>query len=456
MGKTSSYQAPQLQSTASGGAQGTGQLTPQQQQQISAISQMNVPGGLNNQLAQQLQSQFQSQDSGPETVNPFTSQMVTDSQAQANSAIGNQQNFVNALQAQNGIANQSSVFGQQQGLANQLQAETQGAGPNPAQAQLAQNTAANTANQAALMAGQRGAGSNAGLIARQAGMQGAANQQNAVGQAATLQAQQQLAAQSQLAAQQQALGQTAGTQVGNLANANSALTSASLQNQAQQIGALQNQNAQIGGYQQNANSLNQQTQAQNAANKNSFVGNIIGAGTGALSAGLSGGLKGGASAAAGAGGGGSPSALGNYGTPSGGGNIFGVNTSFAKGGEVKDEGSVHPIITILEGYAKGGPVKMAKGGKVPALVSPGERYLPPSEVEKVVRGKKEPMKAGEKIPGKPKVSGAKNSYANDTVPKTLEEGGVVLPRSVTQAKNPHSAAHRFISALMAKNNGRLK
>ncbi len=101
----------------------------------------------------------------------------------------------------------------------------------------------------------------------------------------------------------------------------------------------------------------------------------------------------------------------------------------------------------------------AKGGKahkkVPALVSPGERYLSPSEVTKVAQGKANPMKAGEKIPGKPKVGGAKNSYANDTVPKTLEKGGIVLPRSVTQAKHPAWEAHKFVSAIMAKN-GKLK
>jgi hypothetical protein len=97
----------------------------------------------------------------------------------------------------------------------------------------------------------------------------------------------------------------------------------------------------------------------------------------------------------------------------------------------------------------------AKGGKVPALVSPGERYLPPKEVEKVVKGKKDPMKAGEKIPGKPKVGGAVNSYANDTVKKNLDEGGIVLPRSVTQAKHPHWAAHAFVSQIMAKNGNRL-
>lgn len=98
----------------------------------------------------------------------------------------------------------------------------------------------------------------------------------------------------------------------------------------------------------------------------------------------------------------------------------------------------------------GKALNFADGGKVPAMVSPGEKYLSPNDVKKVEKGAN-PMEVGEKIPGKPKVKGAKNDYANDTVPKTLEEGGIVLPRSVTQAKHPHWAAHAFVSAIMAKN-----
>lgn len=91
---------------------------------------------------------------------------------------------------------------------------------------------------------------------------------------------------------------------------------------------------------------------------------------------------------------------------------------------------------------------MAKGGKVPALLSPGERYLPPKEVKKVAEGKKSPMKAGEKIPGKAKVSG--DSTKNDIVPKTLTSGGIVLPRSVTEHKNAPEEAKKFVQAIIAK------
>jgi hypothetical protein len=91
----------------------------------------------------------------------------------------------------------------------------------------------------------------------------------------------------------------------------------------------------------------------------------------------------------------------------------------------------------------------AHGGRVPALVSPGEKYLDPKDVEQVKQGKN-PMSVGEKIPGKPVVGGAKNSYANDIVRKDLEPGGIVLPRSVTQAKDPSSAAASFVAAVLQK------
>lgn len=131
-------------------------------------------------------------------------------------AFDQQQAFVNAMQAQGGLANQNNVFQQQQQLANQLQQQAMGQGPNPAQAQLAQNTAANVAQQSALMAGQRGGSANAGLMARQAAQQGGAMQQQATGQAATMQANQQLAAQQQLQQQQAMMGGLAGQQVGQM------------------------------------------------------------------------------------------------------------------------------------------------------------------------------------------------------------------------------------------------
>ena len=100
-------------------------------------------------------------------------------------------------------------------------------------------------------------------------------------------------------------------------------------------------------------------------------------------------------------------------------------------------------------------MKMAHGGRVPALVSPGEIRIHAKDVKKVAEGKKSPL-AGEKIPGKPKVGGAKNDYANDTVLKTLNEGDIILPRSVTQAKHPHWAAKNFVEQIMAQKHRKKK
>ncbi len=396
-------------------------------------------------------------------------------------------------------------LGAQQQLLQQYQQGAQGQGPNPALAQLNQTTAANTANQAALMAGQRGSGANSGMIARQAAMQGGANQQQAAGQAATLAAQQQLA-------QQQALGQQSNQMV------NQRQAGLTAQNQA-----AQGQQSNLMGLQSNVNTNNtsqantamQGQQAMIGGAMNSF-GPLLAA---ALAEGgpvphmASGGAmgEGGAMAPSQAGPQGGPmSSIGkalmgssedsskpttNYGNPganaiaqgwqSTGNAVNKALTSrpqptsstpvqygaqpvrsaqyatnqYAEGGPTQFEPGAQaaPAAPSSGGSGGGGglmsmlPMLMAaaEGGKVPAMVSPGERYLPPKEVAKAKSGAN-PMELGEKIPGKPKVGGAKNDYANDTVPKTLEEGGLVLPRSVTQSKNPHWAAMKFVQAHMAQ------
>ena len=164
----------------------------------------------------------------------------------ANNAINNQIGIANTLTpgVQTGANTQNQI--EQQELAM-----TQGAGPNPAQAQLAQATGTNVANQAALAAGQRGGAANVGLMERQAAQTGAQTQQAAAGQAATLEAQQQIAAQNNAA-------NIAAQQVGQGQGATSAL------NQAQQNeqSILQNANTSANnaavGMQSNINNVNAQ------------------------------------------------------------------------------------------------------------------------------------------------------------------------------------------------------
>lgn len=338
--------------------------------------------------------------------------------AQQSQGLGMQRDFVNALQAQNGIGNQSQVYNQLQGIAN-------GTGPNPAQAALAQATGANVANQAALMAGQRGAGANAGLIARQAGMQGANIQQNAAGQAATMQAQQSLNAIGQA-------GGMANQMVGNQANAlqgyqqgAQGITNATQNNQGVQLGVMnQDQNRQAA------------IQAQNAAADAQGMQNLMGVVGGLAGAGMKM-ATGGASAAV-------PAAM--QGAKMAGGPMDNMGSGMPpQTAMYAAEGGAVPGPSSFVGKHLGMKPQLAKGGAVPAMVSPGEVYVAPSKV-----AAKDPMAAGEKIPGKPKVGGAKNSYANDTVPKTLEAGGIVIPRSVTQGKDPHKAAAKFVAAVLSK------
>ena len=360
---------------------------------------------------------------GATIANPATQQMGTD-------ALNQQQALINAYQPGG-----TAALASQQQLLQQLQQQSVGNGPNPAQAQLAAATSANTANQAALMAGQRGSSQNAGLIARQAAQQGAQNQQQSALGAAQLNAQQQIAARQQLQQQQSQLvnQQQQGTQqyVGNT------------------LGAIQGQNQANVGMQSNINTANAGLASQTMGAQQNMLGNL----TGGIGAGLQ-----------------------TFTTPGGAANAF--LGGLAEGGEVHmpnsldmfAEGGQAPITKMAQGGMPSGPqsrlgqhlagmspqpkampqmAMMAQGGKVPALVSPGEKYLTPQAVQQVKQGAN-PMEVGKTVPGKPKVGGAKNDYANDTVKATLDEGGIVLPRSVTQSKHPHWAAHKFVSAVMAK------
>lgn len=311
----------------------------------------------------------------------------------------------NAGQLQSAYSGTQNAMGQQQslldaiksqgGLQNQsnvygqLQNVVSGQGPNPAQAMLNQATGANVANQAALMAGQRGAGSNVGLMARQAAQTGAGLQQQAAGQGASMQAQQSLGALGQA-------GNMANTMAGNQINQTNANQQAQLAEQQALLGA----NSQY-------NSAQAGLAAEQMKGQQGLIGglgNAIGAGAGLLK---------------------------------------GATKLFADGGEVPQANGPRSMFA----QNMHGP-QMAKGGQVPAMVSPEEKYLKPQEAKAVAGGKVNPMSVGETIPGKAPVKG--DSLKNDVVHKKLEVGGVVIPRSVMQSKNPAKGAADFVRAVMAK------
>jgi hypothetical protein len=482
---------------------------------------------------------------GAPIVNPTNPGQISTAYTGVQNAQAQQGSLLQALQAQNGLQNQSQVYNQLQGVVN-------GTGPNPAQAQLAQATGQNVANQAALMAGQRGSSANVGLLARQAAQQGAQTQQQAAGQAATLQAQQSLNALGQA-------GGIAGTQAANQIGQTNANTSAQQAEQAALMNAQLGVNTSNVGMQSNINSVNGQLANTQLQGQQAMLGGLmqgIGGGASSVMSALaeggevddspalsptsdstpapadefksndesvnpgaapntsvpSFGSDAGASALAQgmASMGGSKSGGGGGG---GGGGIMGLLALMADGGSVPDlsqpvqqgpqsnfgkflKGAVKPTqpgkesepnygnpgantlskgasalgssiggalkpSTASQGMA-GGPsdagmpqsntLMAAKGGKVPALVSPGEQYLPPKDVYKVKQGAN-PLTVGERIPGKPKHPG--NDYRNDVVPKTLEAGGIVIPNKVMQAKNPHFEAMKFVHAHIAKNRGGL-
>jgi hypothetical protein len=357
----------------------------------------------------------------------------------AQNALAGQQSLANTLapQASSAVANQNA-------LANQFLAMSQGQGPNPAQAQLQQATAANTANQAALMAGQRGSSQNIGLLARQNAQQGAANQQQSAGQAASLGAQQQINAQNNLA-------NLSNAQIGQTGQAATNLSSAA---QGEQ-GILQNANTgfnnSIVGMQSNINNVNSQTAA---ANQN-MAGNIMGSISGPISSGISSLFAEGGEvdqqpsnlgtftpSAAGSDSG--PSIPGTSTLPTSSSNPLSGGSSGGGGGKSGGGGGLMSLAALL---AKGGPVHrqhfdshlgayFADGGKVSAMVSPGEIYLSPDKVHKVMNEGANPLKIGHRIPGKAKVKG--DSYSNDTVPANLDEGGVVIDRK--NSIDPHKAA----------------
>jgi hypothetical protein len=478
---------------------------------------------------------------------PTTSAQAGTALTNANTGLSNQAGFLQAVQGQNGLGNQSSVY-------NQLQGVTNGTGPNPAQAALNQNTGANIANQASLMAGQRGSSANAGLIARQAAQQGAATQQQAVGQGATLQANQSLNALN-------SQGAIANNQAANQAAATNAYSSAAQGEQGTLLNSINAQNQAAVGNQSNVNTVNAGMSGIVAGQQGNLLSGVT-SGIGSA-AGMIPSLFGGGSMSTGAPIAGAGSSLGGDaigGTAGSTQNLIGAGALVsAKGGKVPkmmaDGGNTAPAYVpqavqaqplqqapqytppsiesgpqsnvgqymmtnsapastpaakakssgvgmpdlsslvkegslannIYQGGSKlwsgiggifdsGGTASLigggamdagavaapvvgdaavtavaAKGGRagktVPALVSPGEQYLPPQDVEKVKKGAN-PLAVGERIPGTPKVKG--NSYANDIVPKKLEAGGIVIPNSIMQGKNPHWGAMKFVQAHMAQ------
>lgn len=389
-------------------------------------------------------------------------------------------------------ANLNDVNQAQTGLVSQLGQIAQGQGPNPAQAMLNQSTGQNVANQGALMAGQRGASQNVGMIARQAGQQGMQAQQQAAGQGASMQAQQQLGALGQQAGILGQQGQQAVQGMGAYEaaiNANNQINAQSAANRAQfgqgfggglltGVGSMLAEGGEVQKFADGgASSADYSTpMAPAQGGGGSFIGQFLSGGGGSDAttqkhAGNKGlvrsilnglGKSNQASPMTGSQSLGSGSSYNQSLTPFGNamayspgaaaGNAGFAGADYGAGAASFGEGAAMGGAEAEGGSSAIGALLAARGGKVPqkvpALVSPGEKYLKPQEAKAVAQGKASPAKVGERIPGTPKVKG--NSYSNDTVRKNLDEGGVVIPNSVMQSKNPERGAAEFVRDVLAK------
>lgn len=369
----------------------------------------------------------------PNITDPVTGAQITD----ANGTVVASQQALNdynqTLSTQNGAQNQSDVYNAEGQIAS-------GQGPNPALAQLNQTTGQNVAAEGALAAGQRGASSNVGLIERNAAQQGATTQQQAVGQAATTEANQQLNA---LNAQAGIAGEQVGELQTGLANAAGNATA----NQGQLLSAQGQYNSNITGGQGSVNSANTPTNVAAQGETYGLInGGLGGAGsqlvknsaptTGTSSGGFTAPNQSAAS---------QPGAVSTTASPIAGGAQVAYKGGVIHGRDRMSKGG-HPsfVAQFLHGQ-----LAMASGGKVSAIVSPKEVYLNPHQVKEVMERGADPMKIGHHFPGQDKVK-KKDSFKNDVIKTELDSGGVVLPLHVTTHKDASNRGRKFVAKTVAK------
>lgn len=373
-------------------------------------------------------------------ISPFEQEQAKQLYEQTQAAYNQQQAFVNALNQQNALANQANVF-------RQLQDVASGVGPNPALAALQQATGQNIAAQNALMAGQRGGSRNVGLLARQAGQQGGGIQQQAAGQGATLQAQQQLGALGQL-------GGLANQQAAQLQAGIGTLGQMGLSGQQNILDAIARQNATAVNQQNVLNQINADVAARRAAQQSGLIGSIgkiLPTVAGTILGGPIGGMIGsGISNIIGSG----AEAMGMLPGLNQGGMVP-EKQKYAMGGMAANQpqsfvgqyfsnpnqmlGAINQSDNLRDSQldystlADGGAVNRdgmyAKGGMAPMSL----------------------MKQGGHVPGKAVVAG--DSYKNDIVDAKLSPGEIVIPRSIVNHPNAAKLAAKFVQDTINKKKG---
>lgn len=387
--------------------------------------------------------------SGPQAapiVNPTSPDQIAAAYSGNQGALTSQQGLLQALQAQNGLQNQNQVYGQLQGIAS--------GAVNPAQAQFNQNTSQNVANQSALMAGQRGASQNVGLIARQAAQQGAGIQQQAVGQEASQQAQNQIGAIG-------AAGTLATTQAGQQIGQTNANTQAQQAEQQSLLGALQ-------GYNTNQVALQSNINTANAGLANTQMQGTQGIIGGALNGGAALVAAGGGDIVKMAGGGDSSPTPQVYSGSNGPVSKFG---QFLKGATSKGEqsgsqsqsqpttgpqalqnGTSNLVQALGSSSPSGSDVSMPNGSVAGPENNFGAAALSMPDF-KFAGGMTKDFRSGGKVnatSSKERAVKGGNNYANDKIPAVLSEHEIVLPRSVTLSRDPVAASAKFVAKVIAK------
>lgn len=299
-----------------------------------------------------------------------------------------------ALQGQNAIGNQNA-------LVQQLQQQAQGGGPNPAADMLTAATDMNNRQNAGLVASQKGL--NPALAARMAGQNSALANQQAANQASGMRANQQLAA-------QQMLGNTLGSQIGNLQGQGSALSNAGATQQQLAQGAINSTNQANLTNTGNLNQVNSNTSNQNVGLAGQLIGGLLGSG--------------------------GQAAVRRY----SGGEIPEQQPTQEMSPPALVPAPTQPAMSRGLSFLMGGsPMPMLNmGGQVQHYPTGGAVTTPELTKEKKV------------VPGKAKLKG--DHPANDTVDAKLSPGEIVLPRSVVNSEDPIRASADFVAAVLAKKN----
>lgn len=376
----------------------------------------------------------------PDYLVPVLNSESQEAQMATMAQLGQQGALLQALQGQGGLQAQTNAYNQFNNLA-------QGIGPNPAQAQFQQNANQLAKQQSGMIGAQKGI--NPGLAARLIANQGASAGQNIAGQAATLQAEQQLQGMGGAA-------NMANTMAGQqLAQAN-AYTGQRQNQQQMLLGALTGNIGQGVNQQSNINNVNAGLASNVMGQQGKMFGGLMqGAGQAAMM------LSGGGMVPGYAGGGSVMGAPQDPNQPQSdfaksmsqtasaiGGNFFDDPTKqFQQNNQLQNGASsfMQGLGHLIGGSPQQPQIMAGGAGDMAPMAAP--MPVMNAACGGAIQGETYANKM-QAVPGKASVKG--DSLKNDTVPAKLSPGEVIIPRSVMQSSDPAGNAAKFVAAVMAK------